>query len=407
MKGELFRGCMMTAQKRKLSFHWIRRTYLARVCFGLWMSGLLVLAVMPVQAAPFAYISHYRSNSVSVIDTATNTVTATVTGVITAGSVAVHPDGTRVYVANGGSDNVSVIDTATNTVIATVPVGDGPGAFGQFIGPPPPVNSTGDAVDSNLTDGVCYTGAKILRDPDLEVFETECTLRAAIEQANENPVGQETITFNIPTNDPGFNPTDGTFTITPASPLPDILDPLILDATTQPSGKVVLDGNRAGAEANGLHITAGDLTVKGLTIKRFGKNGIFSEGGGIEAENLEVVGNGDKEKKKGNGIESEVPINARNLVVSDNGLGGILGFDHIKVENVKVLRNGGDGINSAKGDVTIDQLTVNDFNEVLANDGVGGGDIVAGGNLNLDPQKVIYGEACEPLPPPPPPPAGG
>ena len=34
--------------------------------------------------------------------------------------------GKHVYVANGGSANVSVIDTATNTVLATVPVGTNP-----------------------------------------------------------------------------------------------------------------------------------------------------------------------------------------------------------------------------------------------------------------------------------------
>jgi len=36
-------------------------------------------------------------------------------------------------VANSSSKNVSVIDTATNTVVATVPVGDNPAAFGIFI----------------------------------------------------------------------------------------------------------------------------------------------------------------------------------------------------------------------------------------------------------------------------------
>ena len=30
------------------------------------------------------------------------------------------------YVTNSGSNNVSVIDTATNTVVATVPVGENP-----------------------------------------------------------------------------------------------------------------------------------------------------------------------------------------------------------------------------------------------------------------------------------------
>jgi len=51
---------------------------------------------------------------VSVIDPATNTVTATITvGTVPYG---VAYDGTNIYVTNNGSDNVSVIDPATNTV---------------------------------------------------------------------------------------------------------------------------------------------------------------------------------------------------------------------------------------------------------------------------------------------------
>ena len=50
--------------------------------------------------------------------------------------VAVTPDGKYVYVTNGYSNDVSVIDAATNTVTASVPVGDCPVAFGQFIGTP-------------------------------------------------------------------------------------------------------------------------------------------------------------------------------------------------------------------------------------------------------------------------------
>jgi len=37
--------------------------------------------------------------------------------------VAVSPDGTRVYVTNNKDNSVSVIDTATNLVTATIPVG--------------------------------------------------------------------------------------------------------------------------------------------------------------------------------------------------------------------------------------------------------------------------------------------
>ena len=70
------------------------------------------------------------------IDTATNTVTATIPDIGATG-VAVTPDGTKVYVANTSRDTVSVIDAATNTVIATIAVGVGPEAFGLFIQPAP------------------------------------------------------------------------------------------------------------------------------------------------------------------------------------------------------------------------------------------------------------------------------
>ena len=39
------------------------------------------------------------------------------------------------YITNQTSNNVSVIDTASNTVTATVAVGTNPAAFGLFIGP--------------------------------------------------------------------------------------------------------------------------------------------------------------------------------------------------------------------------------------------------------------------------------
>src|SRR5262245_33823278 len=46
--------------------------------------------------------------------------------------VAVRPGGTRIYVTNRGDKTVSVINTTTNTVTATIAVGHGPLAFGQF-----------------------------------------------------------------------------------------------------------------------------------------------------------------------------------------------------------------------------------------------------------------------------------
>ena len=89
------------------------------------MLALLIL-VSIAGAAPFAYITSSLNNTVSIIDTATNTITATITGFSSPCGIAITPDGTKVYVANYNSNTVSVIDTATNTVTTTVPVGNSP-----------------------------------------------------------------------------------------------------------------------------------------------------------------------------------------------------------------------------------------------------------------------------------------
>lgn len=91
---------------------------------GLATSVLLQLVVTTASsAAPFAYIPNKGSNNVSVIDTATNLVTARIPVGKEPEGVAVNASGTRVYVTNEGSSTVSVIDTAINAVIATIPTG--------------------------------------------------------------------------------------------------------------------------------------------------------------------------------------------------------------------------------------------------------------------------------------------
>jgi len=77
-------------------------------------------------ASPFAYIANEESDNISVIDTATDKVKATISVGSNPVGVAINPNGTRVYVANAHSNDVSVIDTATNTVIATVHAGSSP-----------------------------------------------------------------------------------------------------------------------------------------------------------------------------------------------------------------------------------------------------------------------------------------
>ncbi|MFZ1583278.1 MAG: PKD-like domain-containing protein [Saprospiraceae bacterium] len=80
------------------------------------------ITVTPFTAG-MAYIPNYVSDNVSVINTATNAVVATIAVGNQPYGVSTSPDGSRVYVTNFGSDNVSVTNTATNTVMANIPVG--------------------------------------------------------------------------------------------------------------------------------------------------------------------------------------------------------------------------------------------------------------------------------------------
>lgn len=108
-----------------------RRPLTAAACSAaLLVTGLVTLGAAPAQASTggrSAYVTNLRGNSVSVVDTASGTVTATIPVGRFPEGVAESPDASRVYVVNDGDNNVSVIDTATNTVTATVPVGAVPG----------------------------------------------------------------------------------------------------------------------------------------------------------------------------------------------------------------------------------------------------------------------------------------
>src|SRR4051812_12215777 len=88
---------------------------------------LLVLvgyATTATLAQPRAYVANFNDNTVSVIDSATNTVVAAVP-VEGVGNIAVTPDGAFAYLTTA-HNTVSVLDTATNTVVATMPVGPAP-----------------------------------------------------------------------------------------------------------------------------------------------------------------------------------------------------------------------------------------------------------------------------------------
>ena len=105
------------------------------------------------------------------------------------------------------------------------------------------------------------------------------SLREAIETANANS-GLDTINFGIPG--------DGPHTFRPQSPLPALTGSTVINGYTQPGSakatnsstavlKLELNGTDAGEDSNGLLITGGGTTVRGLVINLFDGAGIRME----------------------------------------------------------------------------------------------------------------------------------
>lgn len=91
-------------------------------------------------------------------------------------------------------------------------------SYGQFFAGGFQVNSTGDASDINLGDGIC----------EVDDMDT-CTLRAAIQEANTTPTEPSGISFDL---DPFANNCimmTGVCTIQLTSSLPTILAPLAIN----------------------------------------------------------------------------------------------------------------------------------------------------------------------------------
>jgi YVTN family beta-propeller protein len=71
-------------------------------------------------------VANLRGNTVSLIDTATLTVNATIEVGAGPVQVAFAPDGTTLYVTLNGEDAVAAVDVVTQRVTGKVAVGDGP-----------------------------------------------------------------------------------------------------------------------------------------------------------------------------------------------------------------------------------------------------------------------------------------
>lgn len=126
------------------------------------------------------------------------------------------------------------------------------------------VNSTGDETDVSRLDNECKDS------------NGKCTLRAAIQQANQaNVTTGAVIKFNIPGS--------GTQTISPAFRFPSIQRPVFIDGLSQPNASadnilIEIDGTNAGADTDGLILYSQGSYVRGLAVVNFGGNGIALKG---------------------------------------------------------------------------------------------------------------------------------
>ena len=81
----------------------------------------------------FLYEANWGTNSVNVIDVATNSVVDEISIGSYPVGISITPDGSKLFVVNYGSGTVNVISAVTNTVIDTITVDGGPTALGNFI----------------------------------------------------------------------------------------------------------------------------------------------------------------------------------------------------------------------------------------------------------------------------------
>ncbi|HYI45089.1 MAG TPA: hypothetical protein VE174_06450 [Actinomycetota bacterium] len=194
------------------------------------------------------------------------------------------------------------------------------------------VNSTGNAPDAVVPNGVCATTGPLVGSAP------ECTLRAAIQESNASP-GTDTINFNIPG--------DGPHTIQPSTALPTITQPVVIDGYTEPGASVntltqgsnanlliVLSGD-GGTGVPALRISGGASTIRGLVINRFDssfESGIRLEGSGgnsIQGNRIGTNAAGTDDLSNYVGVFISGPNNtvggsgagARNLISGNSGYG--------------------------------------------------------------------------------------
>jgi CSLREA domain-containing protein len=251
---------------------------------------------------------------------------------------------------NGGPTSTHALLSGSPAIDAGNPNGckDGNGNLLKTDqrGEPRPVDGNGDTIircdigayEAQVTDplqtGPIFT-VNTTEDPgDGLCTVANCSLREATNAANAraNDVTPDEIHFNISG--------DSSQTIQLSSTLI-ITDPVIIDGLTQLGAScdpfnllITLDGTNADPTADGLNITGGGTTIRGLIITHFGQNGLrLDTNGGNVVECNTINGNGTTNLGSAtagvfvsdapkNTIGGTTPISGN--LISDNGGAGIV-----------------------------------------------------------------------------------
>ena len=196
------------------------------------------------------------------------------------------------------------------------------------------VTGYGDFSDINPGDGHCDTNATLAGD--------QCSLRAAIEELNAIGPGSapHRIEFAIAVG-------AGPFTITPASPLPAITVPVVIDGTTQPGAScptasapanlmIVLDGSSTFGLSFGLSLDTGSdgSMIQGLAIGNFyfgisvesANNNLYCNHVGLGTDGVTATGNylGLFIPGEGNNIGGLNSPDQRNVIAGNVDMGVLI-----------------------------------------------------------------------------------
>jgi hypothetical protein len=167
------------------------------------------------------------------------------------------------------------------------------------------VNLTSDEPDASTADNVC--------DADLVTNGEQCTLRAAIEQANAYPgTDPDVIRFDIPGK--------GIHRIAPSDSLPNVTSPTSIDGYTQPGAsantrklsrgdnaeiRIELSGRKLDPLSdNGLTFETGasGSTIKGLCINRFATGLVLHSPAVVVGNFIGTDATGTRDRGNGDGI---------------------------------------------------------------------------------------------------------